>query len=254
LEFEIFFKFLVDEMKKAIIAAPFGSYLSLNNATSTRGTYTYDKRPGAIWGAMSRIHYTRKGLVNAIGMKNPGIRSQNFDKYQDVIWSIAGFDYLSWINVIHSVPASATVELNFSCPNVKMALSADLMKTVIETSVNKFERVIVKLPPEHQRAINLWHKAASAGVRAFNCCNTIKTDKGGLSGRAIQEHSLPLIKLIKRHSRAEGLYVNLIGGGGIYAPDDVKRYRESGADYFSLATIFMLYPWRVPSVMREIYL
>jgi dihydroorotate dehydrogenase len=235
-------------MKKAIIAAPFGSYISLPRATSTRGTYTYRKRKGAILGALTRINFTSDGIYNRMGMKNPGIQSQDFSKHKDVIWSIGAEDMPGFLKVIYATPKDTVVELNMSCPNINNSYYHGDIKTICSVANDRFKTVIIKLPPDFKKAAHISMIAYFQGITKFTCCNTIKTDKGGLSGREIQKYSLPIIEYLKRNSDIE-----CISSGGIYSKDDVKRYRNSGADYFSLATILMLYPWRVAGVINEIY-
>lgn len=238
-------------LQKAIISAPFGTYIQLPGATSTRGTFTSMRRPGAIWGAFTRIDFPypweSRGITNRMGMRNPGINSQNFEKYPDAIWSIYGFDYEDWLKIIDSVPKDATVELNFSCPNVQNIMSLKQITYLTTIAAMKFAKVIIKLPPNNF-AIDLWDAAMSAGIRIFHCCNTLKTSKGGMSGRIIQAYSIPIVIRIKRESDAE-----VIIGGGIYTADDVYLLKNTGADYFSLGTIFMLYPWNICEVMAAIY-
>ena len=233
-------------MNKAIISAPFGSYLTIPGATSTRGTYTADKRPGAIFGALTRINFTRQGILNKMCLRNPGIKSQDFDKHEDVIWSIGGMDRTGWKNVVLSVPEWVTVELNCSCPNIDDYMYREDWIHLFNMASSRFFDVIVKLPPNFKQASMLFNLAYNNGITTFHCCNTIKTNKGGLSGRAIQKYSLPIIEHIKRTPG-----ITAIGGGGIYSKSDVKRYRNAGADKFSLGTIFFM-PWKVPGVMREI--
>lgn len=238
-------------MKKTIISAPFGTYIRLPGCTSTRGTYTHQPRPGAIWGALTRIDipypWEDKPITNRMGLRNPGIESQNFKRYPNAIWSLGGFNYLDWVTNMVCADGDITVELNVSCPNVETHMSLNDYKSLFKSATVLFEDVIVKLPPTTMTACTLIDTAYKAGIRKFHCCNTMRTDKGGASGRCIQQLSIPLIKMIKR----EYPDATVIGGGGIYTPNDVKRYRDAGADHFALGTIFFT-PWRIPTVLKEI--
>ena len=235
------------KMNKAIISAPFGTYVRLPGCTSTRGTYTINPRPGAIWGALTRIYFTKDGIINRMGLRNPGLKSQDFSKHKDAIWSITGLTCNEWIRVVLCTPLCSTIELNFSCPNVDTTLSMKDKQRIIEYALflRKPGCVIVKLPADPKKATQLYTIAAEAGVSIFHACNTIKTTRGGLSGRAIQDVSIPLVKFLHREGHT------VIGGGGIYHPDDVKRYRDAGADHFALGTIFFA-PWKLPAVLKEI--
>lgn len=230
------------KLQKAIIAAPFGTYITLPGCTSTRGTYTWQPRDGAIWGALTRIRFERDGIYNQMGLRNSGIGSQllKFRQHKDAIWSVHGD------RTIDIMPDYLMIEINVSCPNVERVSLVDAARSFI--SVKNPDLTIVKLPADFESGIRLFELAYEAGITTFHCCNTLKTERGGLSGRAIQNESLPLIRYIKR----EAWQTRIIGGGGIYTPDDVKRYRDAGAEHFSLASIFFT-PWRIPAVMREIY-
>lgn len=87
------------------------------------------------------------------------------------------------------------------------------------------------------------------GVKAFHIGNTIKTDKGGLSGREIQKVSLPVIHKIREFDD-ESI---IIGGGGIYSKEDVRKYKDVGADIISLSTVFITKPWNIFEIKREMY-
>ena len=234
-------------MNKAIISAPFGTYVRLPGCTSTRGTYTHNPRPGAIWGALTRIYFTKEGVVNNMGLRNPGISTQDFKKHRDAIWSVSGETYSEWVRALSYIPYGATVELNLSCPNVDWQLTQTQLTRLLYLTKKWFgDNVIIKYPSDICQATRIYARASEVGIRMHHACNTVKTSRGGLSGRETQKYSLPLIKLFHREQEPV-----IIGGGGIYTPDDVKRYRDAGADHFALGTILFT-PWRVPAVLKEI--
>ncbi len=245
-------------IKKAIIAAPFGVYLKTNWATSVRGTYTINPRTGVIVQSLKTFRKVNGGWVNRMGFRNKGILSEYQhladardyinDIESETIWSIGAaenddewehlFLFLKDFNRI-------TVELNLGCHNVNQTVIDD---SLMKSYVNMFENIIVKLPSELGSAYALAERCYHNGVRTFHFCNTLKTEAGAESSRRIQDVAIPLITEFKKHHYDVGC----IAGGGIYAADDVKRYRDAGADYFSLATVF-LQPWKIPSVLKEIY-
>ncbi len=234
-------------MNKIILAAPFGNYIKLPGTIRTKGTFTLNKRSGAIWGALTRIGFSFSGIFNRMGLRNPGIRSQlQFFRKQsenDIIYSITEFNVFDFKQVLSCIPSNRAIEINLSCPNKESELTDEEIKSVVSKAADWFDVVIVKLPANFEKACDLFHLSYGLGIRWFHFCNTIKTPKGGLSGRAIQCYSLPLIRAFKKQYPD----IIVIGGGGIYTADDIKRYLEVGADYLSLGTVLFL-PWYWPSL------
>ena len=229
-------------IKKAIISPPFGNYISLKGATSVRGTYTLKKRKGLILQVLKTVRPVEDGWVNKIGFRNPGIKSiKNFK--EDAIYSIAGFNREDWRELVALIPKHATVEVNISCPNVG---AYDIDAYVLSHYVTRFKQVSVKIPPTDQ-ALSMAIFAYSTGVRLLHLCNTLPSERGGISGKQLKEYVLPLVKQIK----ARCPLAKIIAGGGIYSIQDVKDYKEAGADYFSLSTIF-LRPWKLRKVYKYI--
>lgn len=244
-------------MKKAIIAAPFGVYIKTDWATSVRGTYTLQPRPGVISQSLKTFRPIKDGWINKMGFRNKGISSEliniaqanRTETYLDTpIWSIGAVNTSSeWealYNLLKIYP-NITLELNRGCPNVPGGhISPIILKKFIDT----FDNIIIKVPGQLTLALTLFEECYDIGVRTFHFCNTIPTDKGGESSRRIQEVSLFCIDKVKKHYKG----VTCIGGGGIYSVDDVKKYKEVGTDHFSLATVFFT-PWRLKGIRKEIY-
>jgi len=235
-------------MNKVFIAAPFGIYLAIPGMIRVKGTYTLNERKGRYWGALTRIWFTKNGIYNRMGMRNPGIKNVKLKASENVVYSISEFTKESFYELLEYIPENIAIELNFSCPNVEDALSSQDKSDILKFASNKFKNVIVKLPPDYISALNLFTLAYIAGIRTFNACNTIKTDLGGKSGRDIQQFSLYFIKAIKESFPD----CSMIGGGGIYSEIDIKKYVEAGADAISLGTVFFM-PWKLPSVLFGIY-
>jgi dihydroorotate dehydrogenase len=235
-------------MKKVVISAPWGIWLNIPGVERTKGTYTLRERKGRIWGALTRIWFTKDGIYNKMGMRNPGIKRVNVGVEGDIIYSVYGFTLDEFLALLDYIPADNKVELNFSCPNIVDKLTRYDIKLICQYAISKFDRVIVKLPANVYKGVGLSELVYLAGVRTFHACNTISTPEGGLSGRYIQAYSFLLIKLIKENHKD----VTIIGGGGIYSADDVRKYVEAGADYIALGSVFFM-PWRLPSVLYGIW-
>ncbi len=243
-------------MKKILISPPFGIYFPATPwTTSIRGTYTIEPRPGIISQVIKTFRPVSGGWVNAMGFRNKGIRSEqkrlknanaNPNK-NNPIWSIGVINENEWIRLYQFLwdYPNITLELNFGCQNVKLPT---ILPSVLRLFANRFEKIIVKLPSIDPQATITFDDCYNAGIRHFNVCNTLKTDKGSESSRRIHDFSLKLIEDIKHYYPK----VTIIGGGGMYTAEDVKKYRAVGADHFSVAT-GLLKPWNIPSLIKEVY-
>ena len=224
-----------------LISPPFGTYLNFNWATSVAGSYTVDPRPGLLKHALKTIRPVDGGWVNRVGLRNPGIRNIKFRP--DKLISLAALQKRDYDTFLQVVPRTSKVEINMGCPNVeKQPMVYDF-----ERYVRYFDTVVAKMPPGPEFYPYMTY-CYGEGIRYFHLCNTLPTKAGGQSGTKLKEASLKAIWWARRNLPDD---VILIGGGGIYTPDDVKQYREMGADAFSLSTIFFK-PWNVRSVVREI--
>ena len=58
---------------KKFIAAPFGNYIKTKNTISVSGSWTIEKRTGRIIQIAKTLRYTKRGWVNKIGLRNPGL-------------------------------------------------------------------------------------------------------------------------------------------------------------------------------------
>jgi dihydroorotate dehydrogenase len=179
-----------------------------------------------------------------MGFRNPGINSVS--KNPNDIYSIGVVDSINeWDELYYKLPSFMSLEINLGCPNVNHVM---IPYDILKKFVYKFRNIIVKVPGNLDWARDIIFNCYNEDVRIFDVCNTIPTSRGGLSGREIQEISLPLIKEVKED--LPDTYI--IGSGGIYTIDDVKRYQDVGTDGYALGTIFMTCPWNLFSVCNYI--
>ena len=223
------------------IAAPFGNYINFRQQflgkkfISVSGTWTREPRPGRFIQTLKTLRYTKHGWVNRLGLRNKGIKYGLKQNYQ--VLSLASIDPNDWEWLNKLVPSYANVEINLSCPNIKHNLWPGF------NSFTKTPRewCIAKIPPTYkEKEIDF---LIESGFKQIHACNTIPTPKGGLSGRDIVPHTIRILKYIKRTHP----HIEVIAGGGIYSKEDVNRYRDYGADHFSLGTICFT-PWKIKSV------
>ena len=232
-------------MKNFLISPPFGSYIAHSKCTSVYGTYTLYKRGGwvkRLYRAIRTIRPVKNGWVNNIGLQNPGIKSVkkfNLEK----IYSIAAIQSEEWDKLIAYIPEGITVELNLSCPNLDQ--KTDIDDRQVLAYINKFPIVMFKLSPTDE-IYNQVDRLVGLGGQYLHIANTLPTNRGGESGERLKEFSLKTINNV----RSKYPNIKIIGGGGIYSDKDIELYKNAGADYFSLATIWFK-PWRAIQLLKK---
>lgn len=220
-------------MKEFLISPPFGNYLSFRSTTRIRGTFTYERRGTwlyKIWRATKTVRPVRGGWVNNIGFQNPGIRSiRSYDS--NAIYSIGAVAEGEWEKLLEIVPREVRLEINMGCPNLDS--HPQISSETARAFITKYPLVIFKLTYSEQVFAQIDFLVEN-GAQYLHLFNTIPGPRGGESGKRVQEVALKAIREVK----ARYPYLNIIGGGGIYSSEDVKRYQEAGATYFSLGSIF----------------
>ena len=229
-------------IRPLIIGAPFGNYIQPPGCTATLGTFTAQRRGGLInraWRVALTVRYYRRmrAWVNKIGLRNPGIdwlaakaRAGKID-VRDKLVSIHGFTPEDWDVLLGKAAALGplAIEMNMSCPNVgHVAWPPGLFEKAVATGVP----IVVKIPPVNYDA--MVEQAVAAGVRMLHCCNTLPNPGGGMSGAPLQHVALQCIQDLRRKPYWGDLTV--IGGGGIYTPQDVEAYAALGVKHVAIAT------------------
>lgn len=207
-----------------------------------------------------RIAETYGGMMNAIGLQNPGIdvfvkRDIPFLKQYDtkIIVNVCGKsteDYLEVVERLSDEPVDM-LEINISCPNVKeggIAFGQDPKAVEDITRAVKAhakQPVIMKLSP-NVTDITVMAKAAEAGgTDAISLINTLTGMKidihkrafalanktGGLSGPAIKPVAVRMV-----YQAAQAVKVPIIGMGGIMNGDDALEFILAGASAVAIGT------------------
>jgi dihydroorotate dehydrogenase (NAD+) catalytic subunit len=218
--------------------------------------------------AMPRIVETPCGMLNAIGIQNPGVESFLRDKLPLLPWretaiianlyacSVEEFGELA--GVLAGEEGVAALEVNVSCPNVTHGGAAfgqdpTQISKVTEAVKKKCggKPVIVKLSP-NVTDIALCARAAEAGgADAVSLINTllgmavdIKTRKpvlanvvGGLSGPAIKPVALRCV-----HQACRAVNIPVVGIGGIVSAEDALEFITVGATAVQVGTANFLRP------------
>lgn len=223
-----------------------------------------------------RIAETYGGMLNAIGLQNPGIdvfcqRDIPFLRKFDtkIIVNVCGKTEEDYCAVVERLADEDIdmMEINISCPNVKeggIAFGQD-PKAVeqITAAVKKHARqpIIMKLSP-NVSDITVMAKAAEAGgADALSLINTLTGMKidierqtfaianktGGLSGPAIKPVAVRMVYQV-----ANAVSLPIIGMGGIATPEDALEFIMAGATAVSVGTANFFNPYATTEIAAGI--
>mgnify|MGYP001011819398 CR=1 FL=1 len=223
-----------------------------------------------------RIAETYGGMLNAIGLQNPGFdlfakRDIPFLKQFDtkIIVNVCGHSTEEYIDVVEKLGNEPVdmLEINISCPNVKeggIAFGQDPKAVeAITKEVKKVAKqpIIMKLSP-NVTDITVMAKAAEAGVAdALSLINTITGMKidverqkfalanktGGLSGPAIKPVAVRMVYQV-----ANTVNIPIIGMGGIKDANDAMEFILAGATAVSIGTANFNNPFVMPEIISEL--
>lgn len=223
-----------------------------------------------------RIAETYGGMINAIGLQNPGIdvfveRDIPFLKKYDtkIIVNVCGKtteDYVEVVERLADQPVDM-LEINISCPNVKeggIAFGQDPKAVeAITREVKKYAKqpVIMKLSP-NVTDITVMAKAAEAGgadvLSLINTLTGMKIDinkrcfavankTGGLSGPAIKPVAVRMVYQV-----SHAVSVPVIGMGGIMNAEDAIEFMMAGATAVSVGTANFHNPYATEEIVAGI--
>lgn len=242
-------------------------------ALVVKGT-TLEPRAGNI---TPRIIETAAGMLNAIGLENPGIDiflNEHLpylkDKNVTVIANIAGStveEYAQVAALIEKHAGVGAIELNISCPNVaqgglQFGTSPEMIMQVVKAVKNETSLpVIPKLSPNVTDIVEMALAAEDAGADALSMINTligmavdINTKRpalgnifGGLSGPAIKPVALKMVYQVY-----QAVKIPILGGGGIMNVEDALEFIMVGASAVSIGTGNFVYPNIAEDVNRGI--
>lgn len=217
-----------------------------------------------------RLVPTPAGMLNAIGLQNPGIDwylEHDVAKFASrpcaVVGSVAGFsadDYAYTAERLAARDEIHALELNISCPNVAAEgetfacdpnLTAKVVRMVRATTD---KALIVKLSPNVTDIAAIAREAESAGADALAVVNTVRgmaidvnawrprlgNVTGGLSGPAIRP-----IAVLAVYEVARAVRIPIVGQGGIETTNDALEFFLAGASAISIGTANFTDP-RIP--------
>jgi len=223
-----------------------------------------------------RIARAPGGMLNAIGLQNPGLEHflredlPFLRRYQtQVIVNVVGHDEEGFLSVVRGVDGQAGVagiELNISCPNVRDGLMFSQDPERAGQLVARVRRetslpLIVKISPNVTDPVALGAACQAAGADALSAINTlvgmaidverrrpvIGNATGGLSGPAVKPVGLRIV-----YDLARRLDLPVIGMGGIETGRDALEYLMAGARAVAVGTAVFRDPWAPPRIVREL--
>ncbi len=240
-------------------------------AVCLKGT-TQDARLG---NAPHRVCETPMGMINAIGLQNPGVEvvvseilpSLDFSETR-FIANVSGSTIDEYVEVTRRFEDSAidAIEINISCPNVKeggVAFGNDPdMSARVVAAVRAVTRkpLITKLSPNQTDIADNARRCIEAGTDAFAVINTlmgmaididsrtpiIGNNQGGLSGPAIKPVALLKVHQVYQICREHG--IPIIGQGGINSAEDALEFLIAGASAIGIGTALFYDPLICPKI------
>jgi dihydroorotate dehydrogenase (NAD+) catalytic subunit len=239
-----------------------------------KGT-TASKREG---NPPSRMAETASGMLNAVGLQNKGIDYfietiyPEIQKYTTpIIVNVAGSDVDEYVEVaskLNKLERVAAIELNISCPNVKMGgmslgtkpeAAADVTRKVKEVCSKP---LIVKLSPNVTDIVAVATAVEEAGANSLSLINTLSgmaidsetrkpelsTITGGLSGPAIKPVALRMVWQV-----SQKVNIPVIGLGGIMTASDAIEFILAGATAIQLGTVNFIDPQAPIKIIKGIH-
>lgn len=276
--------FLGKEFKNPIIPASgtfgfgyeFSELYDINilGSISIKGT-TLKPRYG---NPLPRIAECPAGLINAIGLQNPGVDkviSEELVKldevYKDqIIANVGGHsvsDYVETVKKFNDCSKVFAIELNISCPNVSgggMAFGVDpevAFNLVSEVKKVSTKPIIVKLSPNVTDIVQMALAVEKAGADAISLINTmvgmrinlktakpiISIKKGGYSGPGIYPVALRMV-----YEVSHAVKIPIIGMGGITNAYDVLEMLYAGASLVMIGSANLVDPYACQKIINDL--
>jgi len=223
-----------------------------------------------------RIAEVYGGMLNAIGLQNPGIdvfmeRDIPFLQQYDtkVIVNVCGKSIADYVEVVEKLADKPVdmLEINVSCPNVKEgAIAFGQKKEALEEITAEIKKhakqpIIMKLSPNVTDIGEMAKAAEAAGADAISLINTLTGMKidihrrkfalanktGGMSGPAIKPIAVRIV-----YQAAHAVNIPIIGMGGILSGEDAIEFMMAGATAVSVGAANFFDPYSTEKVIAGI--
>ncbi len=223
-----------------------------------------------------RIAEVYGGMLNAIGLQNPGIdvflkRDIPFLQHYDtkINVNVCGKTVEDYLEVVEKLNDSAAdmLEINVSCPNVKegaiaFGQKADCLFDITSKIKNVAKKpIIMKLSPNVTDITEMAKAAEAAGADAISLINTITGMKidihkrtfalanrtGGMSGPAIKPVAVRMV-----YQASHAVKIPVIGMGGIATAEDAIEFLLAGATAVSVGAVNFMNPYATVEIIEGI--
>ena len=225
-----------------------------------------------------RIAECREGMLNAVGLQNPGVDAvvarelPAVRKIYDgvLLANISGFsidEYVMVAEKFDKAPEIDILEINISCPNVRhggMAFGTDPAAAEEVTKAVKavtHKPVYMKLSPNVTDIAAIAKACADGGADGITLINTllgmvidprtgkpiVSTKMSGFSGPAIKPVALRMVYQV-----AQAVDLPIIGVGGIATADDVIEFMSAGASAIQVGAQNLVDPFACPNIIHEL--
>lgn len=225
-----------------------------------------------------RIAETASGMLNAVGLQNPGLDKVIENEIPNliniftkpIIANISGFsidEYVECSQRLSQIDQIEILEINISCPNVKGGgmsfgtdpkLAAEVTKAVKQVSTKP---VYIKLSPNVTDIVEMAKVCEQAGADGISLINTLlgmridikeqrpilKNITGGLSGPAIFPIALRMVYQVY-----QAVNIPIIGIGGIMKAEDVIEMMLAGASAVQIGAANLIDPWICPKIIDDL--
>jgi len=225
----------------------------------------------------ARVVETPAGMLNSIGLENPGVQELISKKLPEarrlgtnLVASLAGEseeEFEALVKILEPEPGIAAIELNISCPNVKaggMAFGLDPQVAgglVRRVRQHTRRTLIPKLTPNAADLPAVARACEEAGADAIALINTFSgmaidvrsrrpklgANFGGLSGPAIKPAAL-----LRVYQVAQAVQVPVVGMGGIWDAEDALEFIIAGASAVEVGTAVFVDPRRPLDIVHGI--
>lgn len=223
-----------------------------------------------------RIWETPSGILNSIGLENPGVEEFVKEKLDDmnnlgtkIFVNLGGNtieEYLEATEILNEYDFDA-IELNISCPNVKkggMAFGMDsksAANVVKKVMAKTNKKVFVKLSPNASNISEIAKAVESEGATGISLINTIlgmaidvdreeivfENTYAGLSGPAVKPIALRMVNQV-----AKSVDIPIIGMGGITNYRDVLEFLMAGATAVQVGTYNFMNPMGPKKIIEDL--
>jgi len=229
-------------------------------------TVTPEPRAG---NAPVRIAETEQGMLNGIGLANPGRRTflgttlPQLARAIDVpIWvSVGGFCVRDYVETCERLTSEevACIELNLSCPNVDEApeAAAEIVAACREVAAKPLYAKVSPHSWDMGETVRALEAAAADGLSMVNTLRAVALDTllqpklargaGGYSGPALKPAALAAVLAARRATS-----LPIVGMGGVFDGRDALEFIACGATHVALGTVLFADPDAPTRVRREL--